>query len=62
MSELENRIVELRKEGSSYKEIRLKLGNPSNKKIKEVLLELCPELAGDTEEWKLLQQRVYRNL
>lgn len=61
MSELENRIVKLRKEGSSYKEIRLKLGNPSNKKIKEVLLEHCPELAGDTEEWKLLQQRVYRN-
>lgn len=47
-------IVELRKRGNSYKDIRLKLGNPPNKKIREVLLEHCPELAGDTKEWRNL--------
>ena len=59
--ELEERIVELRKEGYTYKGIRLKLGNPSNKTIRKVLLEYCPELAGDTEGWKLLQQQLYIN-
>lgn len=59
--ELEERIVELRKEGYTYKGIRLKLGNPSNKMIRKVLLEYCPELAGDTEGWKLLQQQLYIN-
>ena len=29
---LEDNIVKLRKEGYTYKQIRLKLGNPSNKK------------------------------
>lgn len=56
---LEDNIVKLRKEGYTYKQIRLKLGNPSNKKIREVLLEYCPELAGDTEEWKSLQKKTY---
>ena len=56
---LEDNIVKLRKEGYTYKQIRLKLGNPSNKKIREVLLEHCPELAGDTEEWKALQKKTY---
>ena len=60
-ADMEEKIIELRKEGFSYKQIRLKLGNPSNKKIREVLLEYCPELAGDTEEWKLLQKRLYKN-
>ena len=59
--ELEERIVKLRKEGYTYKQIRLKLGNPSNKTIRKVLLEYCPELAGDTEGWKLLQQQLYIN-
>lgn len=56
---LEDNIVKLRKEGYTYKQIRLKLGNPSNKKIREVLLKHCPELAGDTEEWKSLQKKTY---
>jgi len=56
---LEDNIVKLRKEGYTYKQIRLKLGNPSNKKIREVLLKHCPELAGDTEEWKALQKKTY---
>lgn len=56
---LEDNIVRLRKEGYTYKQIRLKLGNPSNKKIREVLLKHCPELAGDTEEWKALQKKTY---
>lgn len=59
MLELDLRIIELRKEGYSYKEIRLKLGNPSNKKIREVLLENCPELAGDTEEWRTLYKNSF---
>ena len=57
---LEDNIVKLRKEGYTYKQIRLKLGNPSNKKIREVLLKYCPELAGDTEEWKALQKKIYK--
>lgn len=57
--ELNEKIVALRKEGHSYKSIRLKLGNPSNKKISEVLTEHCPELAGDSEGWKALQKRIY---
>lgn len=52
-------IIKLRKDGCTYKQIRLKLGNPSNKKIREILLEYCPELAGDTEEWKALQKKTY---
>ena len=58
MNELQEKIVQLRKEGYSYKAIRLKLGNPSNKQIREVLLEYCPELAGDSEEWKQLQKQL----
>jgi len=61
MNELQEKIVQLRKEGYSYKAIRLKLGNPSNKQIREVLLEYCPELAGDSEEWKQLQKQLYKN-
>ena len=57
--ELDERIVALRKEGHSYKSIRLKLGNPSNKRISEVLTKHCPELAGDSEGWKALQKRIY---
>lgn len=59
MTELEKRIIELRKEGYTYQRIRLKLGNPSNKKISEVLNEHCPELAGDTKEWKELYKKLY---
>ena len=58
---LKDNIVKLRKEGCAYKQIRLKLGNPSNKTIRKVLLEYCPELAGDTEGWKLLQQQLHIN-
>ena len=57
---LEDNIVKLRKEGYTYKQIRLKLGNPSNKKISEVLTEYCPELAGDSKEWKALQKKIYK--
>lgn len=54
---LEENIIELRKDGYTYKAIRLKLGNPSNKKIRAVLLEFCPELAGDSEEWRILYKK-----
>ena len=47
MTELEEKIVELRKEGHTYREIQIKLGNPSKKMIKETLLQYAPELAGD---------------
>lgn len=59
MTELEKRIVELRMEGLTYKAIRLKLGNPSNKKISETLNAYCPELAGDTKEWRKLEAQTY---
>lgn len=44
---LEEKIIELRKDGLTYGAIQLKLGNPSKKFIREVLLENCPELVGD---------------
>lgn len=47
MTELEGKIIELRKEGLSYGAIQLKLGNPSKKFIKETLRKFTPELAGD---------------
>lgn len=47
MSETEEKIIELRKEGMSYGAIQLKLGNPSKKYIKETLKEYAPELLGD---------------
>lgn len=60
METLKEKIISLRKEGYTYKGIKLKCGNPSNKKIREVLLEFCPELAGDTEEWIALQKKLYK--
>ena len=47
MSELEEKIVELRKEGLTYRAIQLKLGNPSKKIIKDTLKIYAPELVGD---------------
>ena len=61
MEDLKTKVVELRKEGCTYKAIRLKCGNPSNKEIRAILLEHCPELAGDSEEWIALQKRVYKS-
>jgi hypothetical protein len=48
MTELQENIVNLRKEGLSYGTIQLALGNPSKKIIKNTLREFAPELAGDT--------------
>lgn len=47
MTELEQRIIELRREGYTYRGIQLKLGNPSKNFIKETLRNYAPELAGD---------------
>ena len=47
MSELEEKIVELRKEGLTYREIQIRLGNPSKKYIRETLLQHAPKLVGD---------------
>lgn len=47
MEELEEKIIELRKEGLTYHAIQLKLGNPSKKKIRDTLRKYAPELAGD---------------
>lgn len=46
-SELEQKIIDLREEGHTYKGIQLKLGNPSKKFIKETLKKYRPDLAGD---------------
>lgn len=47
MTELEQKIINLRKEDMSYGTIQLKLGNPSKKFIKETLKKYAPELVGD---------------
>ena len=47
MIELQQKIIALRTEGLTYREIQLKLGNPSKKFIRETLLEFAPKLAGD---------------
>lgn len=47
MTELEQKIIEFRKEGLSYGAIQLKLGNPSKKFIRETLLQYDPKLVGD---------------
>ena len=56
MTELEERIVELREEGMTYHAIQLKLGNPSKKMIRQTIRKYIPELAGDVVEnrgrWK----------
>ena len=50
MNETERRIVDLRKEGLTYRGIQIKLGNPSKRFIKETLKKYAPELAGDIVE------------
>lgn len=58
MTELQQQIVELRKDGLAYGTIQLKLGNPSKKFIKETLQEFCPELVGDVvKNYKRLQPK-----
>jgi hypothetical protein len=47
---MDEQIIQLRKEGYSYRAIQLKLGNPSKKKIKEVLKKYNPELLGDVTQ------------
>lgn len=47
MTELQENIIALRKEGLTYRAIQLKLGNPSKKFIRETLLEHAPKLVGD---------------
>ena len=48
MTELESKIIELRRDGLSYGAIQLKLGNPSKKFIRETLLQYEPKLVGDS--------------
>jgi hypothetical protein len=50
MNELEQKIINLREEGLTYKAIQLKLGNPSKEFIKNTLRKYKPELAGDVVE------------
>lgn len=47
MTELQQKIIELRRDGLSYGAIQLKLGNPSKKFIRETLLQYEPKLVGD---------------
>ena len=47
MEDIEKKILELRKEGLTYRAIQIKLGNPSKKFIRNVLMMYEPELAGD---------------
>ncbi len=47
MTELQEKIVTLRRDGLSYKAIQLKLGNPSKKFIRKTLLEFAEDLVGD---------------
>jgi hypothetical protein len=58
MTELQQQIVELRKDGLAYGAIQLKLGNPSKKFIKETLQEFTPELAGNVvKNYKKLEPK-----
>ena len=57
MSEIEEKIINLRKEGYTYNGIQLKLGNPSKKYIREVLLKYAPELVGDIFNYNKLQKK-----
>jgi hypothetical protein len=50
MTELQEQIITLRREGLTYRDIQLKLGNPSKKFIRETLLEFAPKLVGDVVE------------
>lgn len=50
MDELESKIVDLRREGYTYKGIQLKLGNPAKRFIRETLKKYAPELLGDVVE------------
>ena len=50
ITELQSKIIDLRKEGLTYRAIQLKLGNPSKKFIRETLLEHAPKLVGDVVE------------
>ena len=61
MTEIEIKIIELRKEGYTYTGIQLRLGMPSKKYIKNTLKEYCPELLGDVvENPGRLQKNQYR--
>lgn len=58
MTELQENIINLRKEGLSYGSIQLKLGNPSKKFIKETLKTYRPELTGDViKNYKKLEPK-----
>ena len=58
MTELQEKIIDLRQQGLTYRDIQLKLGNPSKQFIKETLREFAPELAGDvTPNRKRLQPK-----
>jgi hypothetical protein len=50
MTELEKNIIELRKQGLTYRAIQVKLGNPAKKIIRNTLLLYAPELVGDVVE------------
>ena len=50
MNELEQKIIDLREEGLTYRAIQIKLGNPSKEFIKNTLRKYKPELAGDVVE------------
>ena len=58
MTELQEKIVTLRRDGLSYKAIQLKLGNPSKKFIRNTLLEYAQDLVGDvTPNYHKLQPK-----
>lgn len=57
MTELQEKIVELRKDGFTYKGIQLSLGNPSKKFIRNTLLEYAPEYVGDIINYNKLQKK-----
>lgn len=50
MTQLEQQILELRREGYTYRGIQRQLGNPSKKMIKDTLKKYAPELLGDIVE------------
>ena len=57
--EMNQNILELANEGYTYREIQLKLGNPSKKRIRQVIKNGNRELAGMLRDTKALNN--YRN-
>lgn len=64
MTEQEELIIEAFKEGLTYKEIQLRCGNPSKKKIRNTIKEYLPEVYDfikNTEKINVWRNKQFNN-